>query len=262
MWSLQGIWKWTWIKMVYVSWPRWPPCHIWWNSFCCFYLLLWIQKADALKLGMQHWLLKYYQVKWWSCVHLDLFYSKVKFFHFCFCMSKCLNCRFLRNYWSLLEVSTYCQINVNITIYDNPRSRSFIDLCPTSLRFNIFKLFFLKTHQAIEAKFHMKPPWNVGNKNLFQCSRWYDQDLLLRMTMNLIYSIGYSSTSRVVQMTTLDWPWPFHDSKSCFPMPLHGWKLIQHIFMYFQACSNSAYPQHSGERHRTIGPLISFNSPS
>ena len=26
--------------------------------------------------------------------------------------------------------------------------------------------------------------------------------------------------------------------------------------MYFQACSNSAYPMHSGERYRTIGPLV------
>ena len=26
--------------------------------------------------------------------------------------------------------------------------------------------------------------------------------------------------------------------------------------MYFQVCSNSTYPQHSGERYRTNGPLI------
>ena len=31
-----------------------------------------------------------------------------------------------------------------MTIYDNPRSRQFIDLCPRSLRFNIFKLLCLK----------------------------------------------------------------------------------------------------------------------
>ena len=28
--------------------------------------------------------------------------------------------------------------------------------------------------------------------------------------------------------------------------------------MYFQACSNTEYPMHSGERYRTIGPLVSF----
>ena len=31
--------------------------------------------------------------------------------------------------------------------------------------------------------------------------------------------------------------------------------LIQHIVMYFQACSNSAYPIHSGERYRTNDSL-------
>ena len=42
-----------------------------------------------------------------------------------------------------------------------------------------------------------------------------------------------------------------------FPNLLHGWKFIWHIVMYFQVCSNSAYPMHSGERYRTSGPLVS-----
>ena len=29
--------------------------------------------------------------------------------------------------------------------------------------------------------------------------------------------------------------------------------------MYFKVCSNSAYPQHSGERCRTNGPLVVDN---
>ena len=37
-------------------------------------------------------------------------------------------------------------------------------------------------------------------------------------------------------------------------------KLIQHIVMSFQACSNSAYLQHSGEPYRTIGPLVALNT--
>ena len=28
------------------------------------------------------------------------------------------------------------------------------------------------------------------------------------------------------------------------------------VLMYFQVCSNSAYPQYSGERYRTNGPLV------
>ena len=39
-------------------------------------------------------------------------------------------------------------------------------------------------------------------------------------------------------------------------MRLHGGKLIQHIVMYFQARSNSAYPMHSVERYKTNGPLV------
>ena len=39
--------------------------------------------------------------KWWPWIDLDLFYSKVKFGPFCFCMGKCLSCRFPRNYWNL-----------------------------------------------------------------------------------------------------------------------------------------------------------------
>ena len=49
-------------------------------------------------------------------------------------------------------------------IYDNPRSGSFIDLCPRSLRFNIFNFLFLKNTRPFEAKFHMEPPCDVGMK--------------------------------------------------------------------------------------------------
>ena len=74
------------------------------------------------------------------------------------------------------EVGTCSQINEYMMIYDNPRSMSFIVLCPRSLRFNIFKLLFLKKHQAIEATFQMEPPWDVGNETLFIYSRSHDQD--------------------------------------------------------------------------------------
>ena len=52
-------------------------------------------------------------------------------------------------------------------------------------------------------------------------------------------------------MMTLGWPWPCL-WQICFLMLLHGWQLIQHIVMYFQACSNSAYPMHSCERSRPV----------
>ena len=30
------------------------------------------------------------------------------------------------------------------------------------------------------------------------------------------------------------------------------------MHLHFQVCSNSAYPQHSGERYRTNGPLVTI----
>ena len=75
-----------------------------------------------------------------------------------------------------MEVGSHSQINGYMTVYDNPRSKSFIDLCPRLLRFNIFKLLFLKKLQAIiEVKFHMESPWDVGIENLLKCSGSHDQ---------------------------------------------------------------------------------------
>ena len=61
-------------------------------------------------------------------------------------------------------------------------------------------------------------------------------------------------------MMTLGWPKPFlWQGQICFRVLLHGWKLIQHwVLMYFQVCSNSAYPQHSGKWYRTNDPLVYF----
>ena len=51
-----------------------------------------------------------------------------------------------------------------MNLYEYQRSRSFIDFGPRSLRFNNLKLFSLETAWPIEAKFHVKPPWDVGMK--------------------------------------------------------------------------------------------------
>ena len=38
-----------------------------------------------------------------------------------------------------------------------------------------FSIFFCsETARPIKAKFHMEPPWDVGNENLFKCSRSHD----------------------------------------------------------------------------------------
>ena len=50
---------------------------------------------------------------------------------------------------------------MNLSEYQ--RSKSFTDLDPRSLRFNIF-FFSFETAKLIEAKFHVYPPWDEGTK--------------------------------------------------------------------------------------------------
>ena len=49
----------------------------------------------------------------------------------------------------------------------------------------------------------------------------------------------------------------FMTGSNLFLMLLYRWQLIEHlVLLYSQVCSNSAYPQHSGEWYRTNGPLV------
>ena len=254
--------------MLYVTWPRWPPCPYMIKTFKN--LLLWNQKLE--------WL--------WNLVCGFSYSSTTKFVQI---MIRSWPWPILQQgqIWSLLflngkdlqeiieasevKVGTYSQINVYMTIYDNRWSRSFIDLCPRSLRFNIFKLLFLKKSLGcLKPNFiwslHGMLGWKYVQMFRVTCPKWCpgpymiktfknhlrNQEALNRWPWNLVYSIGYLGTTKFVQMMTLGWPWPFlWQGQICFLMLLHGWKLIQHIVMYFQACSNS------GVRYRTSGPLIS-----
>ena len=49
-------------------------------------------------------------------------------------------------------------------LYEYQMSRSFIDLLPKTLRFNIYKRLFLRNARPIEAKFHVEPPWDEEMK--------------------------------------------------------------------------------------------------
>ena len=49
-------------------------------------------------------------------------------------------------------------------LYKYQRSRSFIDLGPMSLRFNILLFLSLETAKPIEAKFHLYPLLGGGTK--------------------------------------------------------------------------------------------------
>ena len=131
-----------------------------------------------------------------------------------------------------------------------------------------FSVFFCsETAMPIEAKFHMDPPWDMGNENLFKCSRSHDHayinygeklqksfssEIRGRWLRNLVYSIRYSSTTNIsydhLGLTVSI----FMTGSNLFPNASVWVKAYTALMlMYFQICSNSTYPQHSGERYRT-----------
>ena len=146
-----------------------------------------------------------------------------------------------------------------MNLYEYQRSRSFVGLRPRSLRCNIFKLLMLRNCQADWSQISYGASMGCGEWNLFKCFRSHTMLIHVygeklqksslerrgRWPWNLVYGIGYY---QCFHMMTLRWPWPFlWQGQICFRMLLHGWKLIQHrVLMYFQVCSNSAYPQHTG----------------
>ena len=101
----------------------------------------------TLKVGIQHRVFKYYQV----CSNDDLgltltyFTARSSLVPYSFVWEK-------RNIMDFSEtivvydikVGRFIQLNEYMNLYDYQRSRPFIDLCPRSLRLNIFKLLLLR----------------------------------------------------------------------------------------------------------------------
>ena len=65
-----------------------------------------------------------------------------------------------------VKVGRCSLLNDYMNLYKYQRSRSFIDLGPRSLIFNILLLllFYLETAKPIEAKFYLYPSWDGGTK--------------------------------------------------------------------------------------------------
>ena len=110
------------------------------------------------------------------------------------------------------------------------------------------KRFFLETASPFEAKCYVEPPWDGGTivwsiglghmtkmaampiycKNLKKSSCLEPKG---RWPWKLVCSIGYSSTTKFVQMITLGWPWLIlRQSQSWSLMLLYGKKGKQWIF--------------------------------
>ena len=106
------------------------------------------------------------------------------------------------------------------------RSRTFIDLGPRSLRFNIFKHLFLRNSWANWRQIFMWSLYRMGEQKCVQTVQvtwpvWPPCSYMVKTLKKssslepkgqwpskLVCSIGYSSTTKFVQMMTLVWPWP------------------------------------------------------
>ena len=60
IWNLHGLGERKFVQMVLVTWSRWSPCEYVVKTFKKIFSGT--QRLMTLKLGMQHWLLEYYQV--------------------------------------------------------------------------------------------------------------------------------------------------------------------------------------------------------
>ena len=234
------------VQMVQVTRPKRLPC-----PYTCMiktFKNLWDRKTDNLETlyAASGSRVLPSLFKWWPCVDHDLFYSKVKFGPFCFCMGKCLNCRFLRNYWSLWGGS---QIN---EVYDN--------LWQPTVNVIHWLLSKITQIQHFQTSLPQKTPdyWSQISYGAsvgcweWKCVQMFQVRLAGKKSPSSEprgwwpWKLGIQhQVLRYFQIYSVDDPWltlTIFMSQICFLMLLHGWKLIQHnyrlIVMYFQACSN------------------------
>ena len=121
-------------------------------------------------------------------------------------------------------------------------------VCLSISRPHSLNIFSSETTGPIEAKFHMKSPWDGGTKVCSNCPG--HMTMLAAMLIygkklekssspepkgqwpwNLVCSIGCSTTTKFVQMMTLGWPWPILRQCPIWSlMLLYGKKVKQWIF--------------------------------
>ena len=110
----------------------------------------------TLKLGFQHWVLKYYQICSNNDPGLTLTYFTARsiFFPYTFEWEKGKTMDFSKInehivYDVIVGICSHLNECMNLHVYDYQRSRSFIDLGPRSISFKIFKRLFLMSRWAI-----------------------------------------------------------------------------------------------------------------
>ena len=190
--------EWKFAQMFLVTWPRWPTCPYMVKTLKN--LLLWNQKANDLeswyanigcsstsKFGQMTTLGWPWPILWQGQIwFLLLLYGKTE-----------------TVVVYDVRVGRCSKLDECMNLYEYQRSRSFIDLHPRSLRFTFSNFFSLETSRPIEAKFHVKPPWDMGMKI---CSNGLCH--MNNMATMPIYGKNLNkSSSKFIQMMTLSWPW-------------------------------------------------------
>ena len=185
--------------------------------------------------------------KLWPWVDLDPFYAKVKFGDIGFCMGKSENYLFFGNCCSFGSQSCLKHLaklvnevewvsNVKVIIW--PWSKV--------TQISMLKLVFFKTNWVIWNQSSYKSLRENGNENLYKWVGSHNQhgpmpiygknlkkssspEPLDGWPWNLVCSIVYASTTKVVQIMTLGWPWLIlHQGQIWWHRLLNGkkWKLF------------------------------------
>ena len=115
--------------------------------------------------------------KWWPWVYLNYFTAMSNLVPYVFVWEMGKTMAFSETIVVYdVEVGRCSKLCEYMNLYEYQRSRSFIDLGPRSLRFNIFKLFFfLRNRYADWSQISSGASMGWGNESLFKWSRSHDQ---------------------------------------------------------------------------------------
>ena len=147
--------------MVYVTWPRWPPCpYMLKKTLKIFFSGT--ERPMNLKLDMQHWVLEYYQVCFNDAPGLTLTYftarSQFVPYSFVWEKGKTMDVSEIIVVYDI-KVGRCSQLNEYMKLYEYQRSRSFTDLGPN----HSDSMFLILS--SVTAEF-----------NIFSALRWAIQD--------------------------------------------------------------------------------------
>ena len=163
-----GMGEWKFVRIVQVTWARWPPCP---TPYMVkpFKNLLRNQWADCLETWYVAFGTRAHHnlFKWWPWV--DLFYTKVKFGHLCCCLRESENWRFFINCCIKLSQSWYMYMQLTAWI-DEAIWVSKVKVIPWPLtkvaQILKSKLVFLRNYWTSWNQISYESSSEQGNENL------------------------------------------------------------------------------------------------